>query len=78
MLALKARGDDIGSRQQGFQASDQQLAEFLTLTKGGDSVELKLTMPVSDRSRPGRLGSRLGGRLVAVLSEQLSRPREGK
>jgi hypothetical protein len=30
--------------------SDQHLAELLALTKGADSVELKLTVPVSDRS----------------------------
>jgi hypothetical protein len=33
--------------------SDTQLAEFLALTKGADSVELKLTVPLSDRSRVG-------------------------
>jgi hypothetical protein len=31
--------------------SDQDLAELVALTKGADSVELKLTVPVSDRSR---------------------------
>ena len=31
--------------------SDQDLAELVELTKGADSVELKLTVPVSDRSR---------------------------
>jgi hypothetical protein len=31
--------------------SDQDLAELISLTKGSDSVELKLTVPVSDRSR---------------------------
>ena len=31
--------------------SDEDLAEFIALTKGADSVELKLTVPVSDRSR---------------------------
>ena len=31
--------------------SDQELAELIALTKGADSVELKLTVPVSDRSR---------------------------
>ena len=31
--------------------TDQDLAELLALTKGADSVELKLTVPVSDRSR---------------------------
>ncbi len=31
--------------------SNEDLAEFIALTKGADSVELKLTVPVSDRSR---------------------------
>ncbi len=31
--------------------SDQDLAEFIALTKGADSIELKLTVAVSDRSR---------------------------
>ena len=31
--------------------SDQDLAELFALMKGADSVELKLTVPVSDRSR---------------------------
>ena len=31
--------------------SDQDLAELIALTKGADTVELKLTVPVSDRSR---------------------------
>ncbi len=31
--------------------SDQDVAELLALTKGADSVELKLTVPVSDRSK---------------------------
>ena len=31
--------------------SDEQLAELLALIKGADSVELKVTVPVSDRSR---------------------------
>ncbi|MGH3476224.1 MAG: adenylate cyclase [Jiangellaceae bacterium] len=31
--------------------SDQDLAELIALTKGSDSVELKLTVPVSERSR---------------------------
>jgi hypothetical protein len=31
--------------------SDHDLAELIALTKGADSVELKLTVPVSDRSR---------------------------
>ena len=30
--------------------SDQDLAELISLTKGADSVELKLTVPVSERS----------------------------
>ena len=31
--------------------SDEELAELIALAKGADSVELKLTVPVSDRSR---------------------------
>ncbi len=31
--------------------SDEDLAELIALAKGADSVELKLTVPVSDRSR---------------------------
>ncbi len=34
--------------------SDEQLAELLALTKGADTVELKLTLPVSARSRAAR------------------------
>jgi hypothetical protein len=33
--------------------SDQDVAELLALIKGADSVELKLTVPLSDRSRAG-------------------------
>jgi hypothetical protein len=33
--------------------TDEQRAEFLALTKGSDTVELKLTVPISDRSRAG-------------------------
>jgi hypothetical protein len=33
--------------------TDEKLAELLELIKGADSVELKLTVPVSDRSRAG-------------------------
>ena len=33
--------------------TDTQLAEVLALTKGADTVELKLTVPLSDRSRAG-------------------------
>jgi len=33
--------------------SDTERAELLALTKGADSVELKLTVPLSDRSRAG-------------------------
>jgi hypothetical protein len=36
-----------------FAPSGAALAEFLALTKGADSVELKLTVPLSDRSRAG-------------------------
>jgi hypothetical protein len=33
--------------------SEEQLATFVALTKGADSVELKVTLPLSDRSRAG-------------------------
>ena len=33
--------------------TDEGRAEFLALTKGSDTVELKLTVPISDRSRAG-------------------------
>jgi len=33
--------------------SNEELATFVALTKGADSVELKLTVPLSDRSRAG-------------------------
>jgi len=33
--------------------ADAQLVDFLALTKGADSVELKLTVPMSDRSHAG-------------------------
>jgi hypothetical protein len=33
--------------------SDQDIGELLSLIKGADSVELKLTVPISDRTRAG-------------------------
>jgi len=33
--------------------TNEQRAEFLHLTKGSDTVELKLTVPISDRSKTG-------------------------
>jgi len=33
--------------------SEEELATFVALTKGADSVELKVTVPLSDRSRAG-------------------------
>jgi len=33
--------------------SEEEMGTFLALTKGADSVELKVTMPLSDRSRAG-------------------------
>jgi hypothetical protein len=33
--------------------TDEERSEFLALTKGSDTVELKLTVPLSDRSRAG-------------------------
>ena len=43
----------MGSATVAPALSDTQIAEFLALTKGADSVELKLTVPLSDRSRAG-------------------------
>ena len=43
----------VGSTTATPGLSDAELAEFLALTKGADSVELKLTVPLSDRSRAG-------------------------
>ena len=40
----------MASKTESPNLSDQQLAELLALTKGADSVELKLTVPVSDRT----------------------------
>lgn len=41
----------MGSTAAAPRLSDDQVAEFLDLTRGADSVELKLTVPLSDRSR---------------------------
>jgi hypothetical protein len=41
----------MGSAAVAPSLSDEQIAEFLDLTKGADTVELKLTVPVSDRTR---------------------------
>ena len=41
----------MGSRAMAPTLSDGQIAEVLDLTEGADSVELKLTVPLSDRSR---------------------------
>ncbi len=40
----------MASKTKSPNLSDQQVAELLALTKGADSVELKLTVPVSDRA----------------------------
>lgn len=47
------KGTTLGSVTATPGLSDAELAEFLALTKAADSVELKLTMPLSDRSRAG-------------------------
>lgn len=41
----------MASRATAARLSDAQVAEVLDLTRGADSVELKLTVPLSDRSR---------------------------
>ncbi len=51
--ATIVKGWIMGSAVVAPALSDEQLAEFLALTKGADSVELKLTVPLSDRSRAG-------------------------
>jgi len=43
----------MGSRAIAPTLSDEELADFLALTKGADTVELKLTVQLSDRSRAG-------------------------
>jgi hypothetical protein len=45
------RGESTMATTETPTLSDQDLAELVALTKGADSVELKLTVPVSDRSR---------------------------
>ena len=40
----------MASKTKTSKLSDQQVAELLALTRGADSVELKLTVPVSDRA----------------------------
>ena len=51
--ATIVKGWIMGSAVVAPALSDEQIAEFLALTKGADSVELKLTVPLSDRSRAG-------------------------
>jgi hypothetical protein len=43
----------MGSAAVSPSMTDEQLSEFLALTKGADSVELKLTVPLSSRSPAG-------------------------
>ena len=43
----------MGSRAVAPTLTDEELADFLALTRGADTVELKLTMLLSDRSRAG-------------------------
>ena len=43
----------MASQHTTSQLSDAQLAEVMPLLKGADTVELKLTVPLSDRSRAG-------------------------
>ena len=54
--------------------SDQDLAELIALTKGADSVELKLTVPVSDRSQRSR-GARCGSRSTLRFGRSTSSTR---
>ncbi len=41
----------MASTQPAAALSGEDLSELIALTKGADSVELKLTVPVADRSR---------------------------
>ncbi|MET0711443.1 MAG: hypothetical protein ABWZ30_02930, partial [Jiangellaceae bacterium] len=41
----------MATAKQAPALSDQDLADLVALTKGADSVELKLTVPVTERSR---------------------------
>ncbi len=43
----------MGSRVVAPTLTDEELADFLALTRGADTVELKLTVQLSDRSRAG-------------------------
>ncbi len=43
----------MGSRAVAPTLTDEQLSDFLALTRGADTVELKLTVQLSDRSRAG-------------------------
>jgi hypothetical protein len=49
-FAIK-KGTTMATATKTERLSDESLAELLALTKGADSVELKLTVPVSERSR---------------------------
>lgn len=43
----------MGSRAVAPTLTDEELSDFLALTRGADSVELKLTVQLTDRSRAG-------------------------
>jgi hypothetical protein len=53
------KGTAVNSAPAAPGLSDSELAESLALTKGADSVELKLTVPLSDRSRAEFFSQRL-------------------
>src|ERR671910_3755433 len=45
------KGAIMATARKAATLSDKDLAELIALTKGADSVELKLTVPVSERSQ---------------------------
>jgi hypothetical protein len=52
-MRLARKGKTMASRAVAPTLTDEQLSDFLVLTRGADSVELKLTVQISDRSRAG-------------------------
>jgi hypothetical protein len=50
---FKRKETCMGSRAVAPTLTDEELSDFLALTRGADSVELKLTVQLTDRSRAG-------------------------
>ena len=51
VVACREKGTTMATTAASPTLSDEEVAQLLELTKGADSVELKLTVPVSHRSR---------------------------